>query len=554
MTRSDHANEVIRRNNSAARCQPERIFFAGLEDQGFEALALSFPRRKTIRIAAGASLDDFPAKPREPIRWGADRIGIGLLKALQEGRGIIFDDQPSPEVTLRSDTGHVVLCEAGEDLTEVIAANYAFALGASLHIIPAIPKETAEGIMERFYSLNDPGERSPTQKLEDLKADLRTLCPGFTPPEQGSVTFISRILPFGFAFPEVPSTHLFTYPDLGACIIHGFAAEAEGKAIDAANLVDPGEVSADEVQEIIKLLRPRGVFIRGYKKGGANVRDVNEMVEHYPYDLLLFATHCGDVSGSRWTYEYTDSEGKDRRLVVDVGISVGREGKDGLLRVGQFSRFHSLDGVRWMDPERWADFDVGTAIVDWVARTKDKKELEPVHKEPIDRVRGSAALKMADHNYIPMHYTLACGGTPIVVNNACVSWHELAGRYVYGGARAYLGCLVEVMGAEAFAVTSGVFGKQAAKFLPHALWSTQNHAFGDSVRRPYVITGVYTQRLHWRRANVPIELLRKMTPAYEDFLAKQKAETDEKQKNRLEEVTDFFKRELAHFVKLVGSR
>ena len=30
--------------------------------------------------------------------------------------------------------------------------------------------------------------------------------------------------------------------------------------------------------------------------------------------LLLFATHCGDAPGYRWTYEYQDSEGIDRSL------------------------------------------------------------------------------------------------------------------------------------------------------------------------------------------------------------------------------------------------
>ena len=44
----------------------------------------------------------------------------------------------------------------------------------------------------------------------------------------GSVTWISRKLPLGFAYPQRPSTHLFTYPDLGLAIANGFAAEQPG--------------------------------------------------------------------------------------------------------------------------------------------------------------------------------------------------------------------------------------------------------------------------------------------------------------------------------------
>jgi hypothetical protein len=48
------------------------------------------------------------------------------------------------------------------------------------------------------------------------------------------------------------------------------------------------------------------------------------MMELLPYHLMIIATHCGDVDGFRWTYEFTDSEGMDRTLVVDIAIGIGR--------------------------------------------------------------------------------------------------------------------------------------------------------------------------------------------------------------------------------------
>ena len=78
-----------------------------------------------------------------------------------------------------------------------------------------------------------------------------------------------------------------------------------------------------EIKAAEKLLAPRGAFVRTYCNTGANVRDVSEMLEWFPYDLVLISTHCGDPDGYRWTYEYQDSEGLNRRLVVDIALSVG---------------------------------------------------------------------------------------------------------------------------------------------------------------------------------------------------------------------------------------
>src|SRR5215472_4871960 len=61
--------------------------------------------------------------------------------------------------------------------------------------------------------------------LEELKALLRTRCGNIAIPAGGSLTFVTRHLPYGFGFPEVPSTHLFSYPDLSIAILNGFAAE-----------------------------------------------------------------------------------------------------------------------------------------------------------------------------------------------------------------------------------------------------------------------------------------------------------------------------------------
>lgn len=215
----------------------------------------------------------------------------------------------------------------------------------------------------------------------------------------------------------------------------------------------------------------------------------------------------------------------------------------------QYNRFHSLDGVDWNDPIAKASLYVGSAIRDWSERIRSK-EFEPVHREPLDRVLGSAVLAMSDHNYLPMPRALACEGSPIIFNNACVSWHELAGRFMFTNARVYIGTLYPVSDIEAEAVAVALLGKHFGKMLPHALWSAQNSVYGkDSDRRPYVVSGVFPQRLRSTQEDVPRRIVSKLRNGlrYWNECAAEVEEHESERKKGFEEIANYYAREFPAF-------
>src|SRR3977135_1895747 len=170
LQRPDRDAEVIRRHNSASRTRTNKAYMAGVSDESFEAMCESLNRHRAVpchRISSPSDLDAVPrsARKRDPdaFRWGPERIGIGLLKALRAGRDIVFDMQSSPNGSVPSKGGHLVVCEEGEELAQVIAAHYAFALDAGLTLIPEVNKEAADALLEFFYSMYDAGSSlSPT--------------------------------------------------------------------------------------------------------------------------------------------------------------------------------------------------------------------------------------------------------------------------------------------------------------------------------------------------------------------------------------------------------
>jgi hypothetical protein len=562
MTRSDREAEAIRLNNALGRGKAETVFLAGMPAETAAFLAANFaPRLRPMlrQIQSVKEIDHMhESRQKEPLQWGREHIGPGLLKALRARSDIHFNDGPSPRDPVASKASHLVACEEGNDIAQVIAANYAYALGAGLCLIPKVDETVRDELMEQFYAVYDKRYAPLTELLGQLKREILALCGPLPIPVGGSITFVTSGLPFGFGVSNVPSTHIFSYPSMGISTLNGFAAEQPKEpGISFVCLVDPNkETEAREIKAAERLLAPRGAFVRTYFNDGANVRDVGEMLEWLPYDLVVISTHCGDPDGHRWTYEYEDSEGRSRRLVVDIALSVGSTDEPNLLGVTLFQRFVSLDGVDWLDRKAKETLYVGTAINDFIRLTRDENnELKPALKERIDRVLGAAALKMSDHNLIILPKSLANGGAPIVINNACVSWHRLAETFSFCNARAYIGTLFPVTEAEAEEVVIKLLERHHDKPIAHALWASQREVSDGELRRPYVATGIYPQTLRVKRHEMgrTIRRLEGGLRAHRRELA-QTAPENGKRRNAIAKAIAFHETQVAHFHALTADK
>jgi hypothetical protein len=203
-------SEVIRRSNAAARAKVNRVVFAGLPDSSCSLFAGHFPKRMTHRCdnveEARRLLAPNGRAHRTPLILGRTKIGLGLLRALREHREIVFGDGEVCADEIPSDTDHFILCEEGDDHAQVVAANYAYALGAGLRLFPQLPIEEAQAITEQFYSLYEERAESASSILMRLGNRLREHVGQLPLPEHASLTFITKHVPWGFGgvYPNVP--------------------------------------------------------------------------------------------------------------------------------------------------------------------------------------------------------------------------------------------------------------------------------------------------------------------------------------------------------------
>lgn len=551
--RPDGHSEVTRCINSIVRIQASDFILAGLEEHAIPQVACRLPEDRTTILRHMDELDENrvtgDAKKRNCLVWGPHYIGIGLATALREKKDLVVDshsDSGSTSTFLEPQSRHLVVCEDDGDLVQTIAANYAHSIGAGLQIFSRIDEEYVEQLLDRFYGVDDPSDQSVSAKLEELRQELRGVVKLEAPiGSLNLITFIVRRLPLGFAYHELPTTHLFAYPHLGRMIINGFACERRSApGIESAVMIGAGGVAAREFKSVVNALAKRSVYLRGLTD--PSIYEASRHIELFPYDILLISTHCGDSSGGRWTYEFEDSEGIPRKFVVDVAIEIQAIPGEEKLLLTQYKRFISLDGVDWSDRAAKEKQYIGTAIVDWLRLTREEG-LEPVLKEDTDRVTWSSALKMADGPYLAMPRALAGDRTPIVLNNACGSWHRLASAFTFADARAYIGTLFPVLEVEADAFVTRLFSKHVARPLAVGIWRSQNELYGKmQARRPYVMVGCHFTSLRTRRQNVPLRLISKMTEARDHWQARIDEDTDEDRNRAYVDYVRFLSFEIQH--------
>jgi hypothetical protein len=406
------------------------------------------------------------------------------------------------------------VCEDGDLHSQVIAAAYALSIDAGLCIIPEYPRNEADDILEALYSASE--QPAPAARLEDVRAALRAHV-GEVDLRGKAVTFVTAKLPWGLAFPDVPTTHLFRYPDLGIAIVNAIAAEQDDvPGVRSAVVIAPHSVDSVDAQTALERLTDMGALSKALRGRVATVHQASKTITLFPYDLLLIATHCSDAPGYRCTYEFTDADGRARRLVLDetAGAEI-EDPHDEHVHVTVFESFVSLDGVDWADREGKAALPVGSAMTTYLAlRAQDG--IEPADRQPVERVRASMALRMADGNYIALPYALASGGSPIVLNNACGSWHRLAETFMGSGARCYIGTLFSIVDAEAEEVVRQLFERQLGRELASALARAQASVYGRNSRRPYVMVGCHFQRIRNTRREDPLPFVRRGLRAARD--------------------------------------
>lgn len=444
--------------------------------------------------------------PREQLLWGAVNLGVGVYQArLQRKELVIAPGFNTANALVAAGAHLLVACEAGDPLAEVTASNLAFAYGASYLVFAQMPQQEHRAWVEELYALGEGGD--VTAQLADVAARARARFDGHDLGRFKAILFVTGGFPWGIAFPEVPTTHMYRYPDFGRSVVAGlWASQSPARGARNALLIEPALVQGGEIDAIAKALNKNHTLTRILPHRAATISRVQHMMDFLPQDVIVISSHAGDAQGTRVTYQYEDDDGRQRTLVVDQTHSIGYDRTEDKFPVMEFTRFVSLDGVSWDDDVAKSELPVGTAITAWSKLDMLERTKYMVAEEDINRVASSMAMMLNDGPWLFISHGFHPAAAPLVLSNCCWSWHEIGLRMMFAGARGYVGALFPVTDVEAQEVGRALFAGKPGEPTFKALWRAQREVYGNSPRRPYVLLGLPSVYVPMNPVNSPVYL------------------------------------------------
>ncbi len=549
MARPDNDSEVIRRCNAIAKIWPKMVLLAALDEDAEAGVRAILPKGIVFSVR---DLDEALTK-LEPvkradlkgeIRCRAADVGPGLLRAKREKKLLVVDDTATPlHDPAENSADHLVVLDDHDPIAQIIAANYAYSIGADLVLIP----ERNDTLREQVYARLDQrvafrGQARGQRAQKSLQAMRDTLEPALKFGPRKFVTFITKGIPYGYFYREAPSTHLFSQPHLGEMINAGIYWSTEEPFTCAAVLIDPGHFHDSETSVVAHTLESEGVVVLKLLDEKANVENTRLFIQAFPYDLLFICSHCGEVAGERLTVRVPDGQGVLHLIEIDQALQFGsmafssKPGK--LVQVHQLIRPVSIDGIDWHSAGStlkqhyvsiW-EYLLHTPLERWqIVQREEMKHVS--HSTAIQLKRGALMLSFVQ--------VIDARVSPIIFNNSCVSFYDAAHTLTFAGARSYVGTLAPVQDADARRLADTIFTSGERKWsLPLALAKTQEQVFSDPDERTYVHIGCHFNAIRTLKTVASIILRRRVVEAKTHWLSRVN-DVDSDMKDNILEIVRF---------------
>ena len=464
-------------NNALARIGGcDYLILAGLSDAQKSYLHFS-ARKKILEIATVDEVRDRLAsigvtKP-SVLRCKSQQVLLGLHIAKGNDHSLAIDDAADELLEPEQHKGGMIIVEqALDNAASVAAVNYAFSVHANIKLVKSLNRDEARRVLTSIQRWRN--ERR-NDALQSVLNEISERVGDIEFAEFEYATFFTDGLPYSLGMENtVPCSyvHLSARADL---FIFNNIVFQRLEPITAALVFSLDEFFADgETEWLLTFLRRQQYFVRALIGRGATVRSLDYNAQHFPYSLLHIASHGGEVDGYAVSEQFFDREG--RKHVVEYYEVVGFERipRSDLIGVQRKVIFRTFDGFEWKSPEL-ARQKIPRSVFDDMVKALFSRDNwgKGAIREPRDKIPASCAIQCSDSIHQGMFRSLASHSSPLVFNNTCSSWSDVADFFLSGGASGYIGTLwdvgndVALSGAQAF--YENVMGSTVIEALHQAL-------------------------------------------------------------------------------------
>ena len=331
---------------------------------------------------------------------------------IQDGLVVIEDIKKSPTVT---------------------AINYSLSIGASLVIIsqPKIDVSNVISYIEDWANGN-------AKAINNLKAELYESIENIEFTKFKFATFFTIGIPYSLILDNIipiSHVHLYLRPDIFVfnCIYY-----ETNFIIESGVVFSPLEFTNEETDFVKNKLLQNNYNVRELVGPSATAHNLDFNIKEFPFNILHLCSHGGEINGYSLNEKFTDRDGQIHTVKYDEVVTFAPSPKKELIPVTIKRIIREFDGFDWRtgkkEKEKYPHYvfsDMFNAI----------SKIEKPNRKPVNNIPDSCSIKCSDFNYQAMFNILAGVFSPIIFNNTCWSWSEIAQAFISSGSRGYIGTL-----------------------------------------------------------------------------------------------------------------
>lgn len=353
--------------------------------------------------------------------------------ALKKNLYLSIDNNAENTSKSFKDSSGLVVIERNNKVSSVFGILYAHSIGADVELIDTegLNNYEIKDLIEKWKN-DEPNSFNNLSAvifpyIEHIQFDKREFATFFTDGVPYSL-LLKNIIP-------ISHVHLRINPDF--FIFNSIYFESYTETYSAV-VFSPKAFEDEETGFVIKKLSDKNLLVKSLIGEQATLFNLDNYIQHYPFSLLHLCSHGGEIEGSRITEFFIDSNGDKHIVEYDEVFSFGLNPFQDSHHTATKRLPRKFDEFVWGSKEfQEASFPDNVFAEMFQALGNEENQ---VSSREIN-VPGSCHIKCVDSNYQAMFNYLAAMHSPLVFNNTCWSWSDVADSFIGVGARGYIGTL-----------------------------------------------------------------------------------------------------------------
>lgn len=430
--RPDKENEIVRRNNLLSVIKHRYLILAGCKEETCKLFIDGFPEGYNKNVIIIKDENDF-------MKYNY------IFKDYFNSNNIDKQYVSISQLDKLCENDKLAVIEESNSIGNVIAENFCVANEYKIMKVGKITKEMVENTEDLLREWNNGSNNIICGEAKNILFDnLRKNINGLDRFKLKQVIFFTKGIPYGILPFNFPTAHLFLERDLGLQILKGYIRIIRNNDFNIAMICDPGKLPDNEISEVKKILLNNNIEILELSNKNASVYKFMHLIERYPFDFMMLSSHAGEVEGRRINSEVISSNDTKNIIVYDLYPSFAPIPGEKDVIITEMIVPISLNGILWSDKANIKNsIDSGKFNMEDIRGHKEREHI--LHTQDCVGVKFSNALRLNDFTWIPAMHVVGETRYPIVINNACSSWIEMANRFIFAGASAYIGTTKDII-------------------------------------------------------------------------------------------------------------